>query len=396
MNLSIGIVSYLITILVPIVSMPIIGKELSKNDIGIYFSFISLSTLVSIIVDFGYSISGFANSNLESISMSLSKMKINRVIGSLLSFFTLSIYAICFRFDFIDLCLVFILSCLLGFSNLWYFQTLNKMDVFYKSEILGKLLILFLYFFFKKYIESYTMAIIFFIMGTMASHIYLFFFHPELYNFRNLSIVSKGFKTIQPSSLLTRLIINSYVNANTVILSWFLAPHLIAGFGAAERIFRASSGIATPVYNQRIIRIKLALKTSGLEVERILLRDAAMLFLCGSIMGIALYFSTSMIANFIFKSSPEGFAANLHILCVVIPFAVCNGFVGLRWMVLVKREKEFTHFVITAAIINLITILYQIKIARSGLFGLGLLLGEFSLFILTVGFIIRGWYEKDA
>jgi len=201
---------------------------------------------------------------------------------------------------------------------------------------------------------------------------------------------------VQFSSLFTRLIINSYVNANTVILSWFLSPHLIAGFGAAERIFRASSGLATPIYNQRIIGIKLTLNDSRLEATKVLLRDASMLFLCGSIAGAALYLSSNIIGEFIFKSLPEGFLDNFHILCVVIPFAVCNGFVGLRWMILVKREKEFTYFVIVSAIINFVTIIFLIKVIKSGLFGLGLLLGELSLFILLISFIFRGWYEKDA
>lgn len=383
MDRALGLLSYALTMSVPIFTLPMLGNQLNHTELGKYFIIISLSTLLSVIVDFGFSISGLAESKSGMIESEVFTMKASRFTGLISSLFIAIVYSYFSGFEFYDIACVVAIALLMGYNNIWYFQIIKQLNIFYVSEIFGKIVFFGLFVLVQKHITSYRMVLFIYILGLIVSHVIIYSKLPVLYSIIRTKDYFESLKTIKVYGLITRVIINLYVNANTLLLNFFLPAYSIAGYGTAERIFRAISGAATPFYNNKIINLKDVRESDYELAIKKLSRDILYFFAFGSFAAFILIALTRFISSAIFKDTPSGFFENMRLLSLTIPFAICNGYVGLRWMILDGREKLFICLVSIAALINVLIVVSMVFL-RQQYYGLGLLIGEAFLFFCLV------------
>lgn len=240
--------------ILPFIVFPLLARGMNIEEFGYYTMFMAFIVFSSVIIDYGFLISGtyYIARNKENNKL-VNKLVTIIIASKLILYFLycvlLGLFNFYLKFD-IKLYLYFILILFFqGFMPIWYYRGIQKMWGLVFSTILDKIIFGVLYFYFKENINLYTILNI-----TLISNFISFIFSY-------LIIYKIGFK-IEKIILedillelkenfeyyLSRLSVIFYTSGNVNLIGFF-SPVQAGFYSISENFYKAGVSLTSPLSN---------------------------------------------------------------------------------------------------------------------------------------------------
>jgi PST family polysaccharide transporter len=296
-NVSLLFVAQLVSYLIPILEIPILARTLGVDEYGHILLIQTIALLCSLVVDYGFSLSGSRQVALCACEKNLLSNIYNEINSAKLILTTVMVI----------LSIIIFLACganvklqvavwgylyffAFGFSNIWLFQGLEKITFPVVFEVFLRFFGLFVLFVFISKPEDATKALMimssFSLFNTLIGF-YLAYRFVGAFSFK----LKGGFSQIKDGfhGFLYKSSNNIMMSAGPALVGVMCGQAAVAKFAPAEKIIKASVGLVGPVLiglypylSRKLLHsTSLDLKLSSLIV--------AALFLAGVIGALIIY-----------------------------------------------------------------------------------------------------------
>ena len=255
-NVSLLFVAQLVGYLIPILEIPILAKALGVNEYGHVLLVQTTALLCSLVVEYGFSLSGSRQIALCSKS---EKWKLSRIYGSIVSAKIILSIIITVVLGFVFLCAGkridlqsvlwgYLYFVAFGFSNAWLFQGFEKLTFVVLFELFMRfsgLLVLYVVMMFFADAATALMVMSLFAISNTFVGIYLAkkLVGPCILDFKSgVTQIKTGFHGfIYKSSN------NIMLSAGPALVGVMCGQTAVAKFAPAEKIIKAAVGLVGPV-----------------------------------------------------------------------------------------------------------------------------------------------------
>lgn len=363
----------------PLILIPFITYSLEINSVGKLFYYQSVAILGSLIVEYGFNLSGtrsIAQCNSKygryDIFYGVVVAKLVLIIPLLIAFYMVYLFTNESLEDHILLILAFASSFMQGISLSWYFHGLEKMKVAAKYDVFctliylcGSLLLL------LAIKEAYVVILMQVISRALS---YSFAYYTVLREakengYRLIIPLSLGIKELKSGLpvFTFRIASSLYTKSTTIILGWMGSASDVALYSGAEKITKGVGGLSSPL-NQAIFPNISKLLVSDLSEAKITFRKYGFfLLIATTTLSIFLFFISDVIVSIIFGDGYSNVAGVIQVLCISIPMLTISNLFGIQILLPLKKNKEF-NFVIYSASLMHTTLIYFV-VEKFGLIG---------------------------
>lgn len=384
-------------VLIPIVSVPYLARTLGTSRFGIYAAALSFGILLSIVVEYGFSISATRDvsknrldtGELSRIAGSVYGAKlflclIVMLIGTCVPFFVqilnnkMLAYAACF------------FACSIGLTPTWYFQGIEQLKLFSAIDVIGKFLGLGLIFIFVKSNKEVELALICQGVGASFGTIIgsLILFHKVPMRLPHIQDCISGLKW-GFSMFFFRVSISLYTMVNVFILGLFETPEQVAYFAGAERLVRGISSGIGPISQAIFPRMSKFVHTDKIAAVR-LLKITLFILLSGAVaVSIIIAIYSPIITQLFLGDGFDKTSRLIRGLVWIIPLIVIGNVFGIQWMLALRLDKQFNSVVVVVGLVNLT--LSLISVPSFGSWGLVFtnLFSETLVVVLVISFLLH-------
>jgi polysaccharide transporter, PST family len=378
----------------PLISLPYLVRVLGPEKYG-SFAFASVIIQYSLLIS-NY---GFAFSGTKLISENRNKLnEVSQIFWSiiiirlLITLALLIILGACIlvipKLHTERLLYVFALGIVFGdiFMPTWFFQGVEKMQYITIINSSSKIVFTVLIFFFVKKIADYPIVMLLnsfgYLVGGFLSM--LITFKVFKLNFRIPS--KKKFIFILKDGwyiFISTININFYRNANVFLLGVLTNDTVVGIYSSAEKIVKALQSLFTPVSDALFPH--LSLRFSSQEISKSinnLIKISkyyfALLFTCSALLFVCSKFIVDQFLGMKFQKS----VSDLRILSWIILLGCLNYLLGIIGLINLGEKRNFALFVLIAGFSSFLTSIILIHYFNDVGASIGMLLGEFILFIL--------------
>lgn len=389
-NMGLLFFAQLCAYLIPILEIPVLARALGVQEYGRVVLIQSVALLSSLIVEYGFSLSGsrqiaLASSDKKSLAKIYSEVFSAKLIIVTLVVMIGVIGGFFYGSYFFDVKLVFLgflYFLAFGFSPFWFFQGLEKISLIVIMEVILRFTSLLLLFLFITSPNDAILALC--IMSSLG------LLNTVLGNALCLKKVGRIFLSFSGGiqQLKTGFHVFIYKSSNNILLSagpslvGATSGHLaVAAYVPAEKIIRGFVGFVNPILIGFFPYLNRQYLSSKENTIRLSLFIVLGMFLTGAFASGAIFY----VGDFLIKTvlGPEYLVASsiLKIFVWIIPFRLANQALGLCMLIPMGKDK------ITSSL-NMLFSIFSILMASAlsiwyGVDGvvLGFVLAEICLFI---------------
>lgn len=398
-NVSLLFVAQLVSYLIPILEIPILARALGVDEYGHILLIQTTALLCSLVVEYGYSLSGSRQVALVAGKKNLLLKIYNEVTSAKIILTTVMVVAsmtILFIAD-VDVKLQaaawgYLYFFAFGFSSIWLFQGLEKITFPVVFEVCLRFVGLLILFIFISQPEDAAKALM--IMSSFALlntgvGLYLAYRIVGGFSFKfrgGLLQIKDGFH-----SFLYKSSNNIMMSAGPALVGALCGQAAVAKFAPAEKIIKASVGLVGPVLiglypylSRKLLHsTSLNLKFSGFVVTG--------LFLAGGIGAAIIYVLADILIRLMLGPGFEEAIAILHIFVLIIPFRMMNQAMGLTIFMPLGKDRMLSFLLIFfSAFSLLLAVLLSFEFDLKGIV-YGLVLSEviFSVSLVMLAVKIK-------
>ncbi len=358
----------LVTIAMPIATLPLLSQRLGSQLFGMLFFSITISQVFLIITDYGFSISATKNvSQNRCDKKSITKIWIDVTIAKCILSVTgvLIIVAISFFVDKfrenLQLILIGSLSVFGGaLLPLWFFQGIENLKAISLIQLVVKLAsYLSLFWVVVDGSDVYKAAILIASINLLSAILIFPFLLKELCFIGtatpNIKEVINQFKTGR-HVFISVAAISLYSVANAAIIGLFVSYKDLAVFHIGERIVRGLQSLYSPISNALFPYVSLLAKQDVNNLKEVN-RNSVLLF--GSvflILGLFIFIMSEQIVIYFFGIE---FVASIPIIKIMafLPFlVVISNTLGFQTLLPLGKEIVFSRIMLSAALISTLSI----------------------------------------
>ncbi|MEB0203936.1 oligosaccharide flippase family protein [Pseudomonas sp. CCC3.1] len=361
-NVSLLFVAQLVSYLIPILEIPILARALGVDEYGHILLIQTSALLCSLVVEYGYSLSGSRQvalcagekSLLSKIYNEITSAKIILTTGMVvLSFVVLSVTKVDIKLQAALWGYLYFFA--FGFSSIWLFQGLEKITFPVVFEVCLRFVGLLMLFMFISQPEDASKALMimssFSVLNTVVGF-YLVYRVVGGFSFT----IRGGIKQIKDGfhSFLYKSSNNIMMSAGPALVGAMCGQAAVAKFAPAEKIIKASIGLVGPVliglypYLSRKLSqsTPLNLKFSAFIVTG--------LFFAGVVGGGLIFVLGDYLISLMLGPGFEEAIVILRIFVFVIPFRMMNQAMGLTIFMPLGKDRILSFLLIFFSFFSLL------------------------------------------
>ena len=361
-NVSLLFVAQLVSYLIPILEIPILARALGVDEYGHILLIQTTALLCSLVVEYGYSLSGARQvalcgddkKLLSNIYNEITSAKVilttGMVIASVLVIFVTNtdvkpqaaVWGYLYFFAF-------------GFSSIWLFQGLEKITFPVIFEVCLRFIGLLVLFIFISQPEDAIKALMimssFALLNTVVGF-YLVYKAVGGYSFKfrgGLAQIKDGFH-----SFLYKSSNNIMMSAGPALVGVMCGQAAVAKFAPAEKIIKASVGLVGPVLiglYPYLSRKLLQSTTLNLKFSSFIV---AGLFFAGVIGAAIIYVLGDYLIRLMLGPGFEEAIIILRIFVFIIPFRMMNQAMGLTIFMPLGKDRILSFLLMFFSVFSLI------------------------------------------
>lgn len=351
---------------VPLATMPFLTRILGPSSWGNLAAIQALAITLSIIVEYG-----FQYTATRSISLAReSRSKVRVIVGDVISAkFILSLASGCVAVVVFFLVPSFretgylylvgvIYSIILGWTPLWYFQGMERLEGAAAIDVVSKILSAV---YILAFVRKPSDAIL--VLGSQAILTALATGWNTLRMIRavgkpiiNFRFASKPLIEGFPM-FLYRTVVTIYSAGSTAILRGMSNSIETANYANADRLTTAAKSLVVPVGQVMFPKISRMNADNPAHAKKLMLTSLAGVTIPFGLMAIAGVFLSPWLLPLFFGPDYASTVIIFQILCTTLPLVAASNVLGIQWMLAKGREKAFNGFVIVSALASIIAML---------------------------------------
>ncbi|MCL9654525.1 oligosaccharide flippase family protein [Pseudomonas protegens] len=404
-NIGVLFFAQMFAYIIPILEIPILARSLGVQEYGKVVLIQSIALLLSLIVEYGFSLSGSRQVATSRDDVS----SLVKIYGSVLSAkFLISsalcivgmVYFLLFGWGAYDGGLLIyggLYFLAFGFSPFWFFQGLEKITLVVSFEIALRFLSLLALYIFVHQSGDATLA-----LGIMSGLAFLNTIFGNLLCCRLL-----GRPTLSISEGVSQLKIGFhffiYKSSNNIFLS--VGPSLIgavlgsvavASYVPVEKIIRGFVGFVNPVLIGFYPYLNRQFLSARSHAKRLSWGVVVGMFLLGLVAAVALYIAGEFLVTTILGEAFIVAKDVLRIFVWVIPFRLTNQALGLCVLIPMGKDKIISFWMMTFSILSMLTAgIMSMWFGVSGVV-FGFVLAEVLLCIVLLVVALMGSRDESA
>lgn len=386
------------SMLIPLLTLPILAKRLNKDDFGTMLYGQYLGSLLAVVLDFGflYTATRRISHNRDSpaeLSTAVATIQISKLLLFVLfALLSCAAYFVIPEYHSNPLVItLFVFSfAFQQLSPLWFFQGVEKINIYAGIEFFGRIaLLLGTVFLVSRQGGSTVYASVF-----LSSAIFVMIF-TNVIMYRSVSLKTIGFaeafgflKHSTPMFVM-RLGAAMYMAAPAVALGLWSSSLAVANYGGAERIFRASAAMLSPINDAIFPRMSYLFDRNKDDYKRWLRLSMIALLVISTLATGLLYLLAPLMVELLLGNEYVNSIKLIRILCFAIPAIAVGSYAGIQVLLAAGRDILFTSIVFIAGIINLGTLWFFIpKFTETGA-AISVVLAEWIVCLLCYFFAQR-------
>ncbi|MDP9527379.1 oligosaccharide flippase family protein [Pseudomonas protegens] len=407
-NMGVLFFAQVFTYIIPILEIPILARSLGVQEYGKIVLIQSIALLSSLIVEYGFSLSGSRQVAIFRDDVS----SLVKIYGSVLSAKLLISSALCvfgfllfFLFEgeaYDGKLLIYggLYFLAFGFSPFWFFQGLEKITLVVSSEVILRFLSLLALYVFVHHSGDAALA-----LGIMSG---LALLNTIFGNFlcyrllgRPLLSLSEGISQLRIGFhvFIYKSSNNIFLSAGPSLVGAVLGSVAVASYVPAEKLIRGFVAVVNPVLLGFYPYINRQFQSAKEHAKKVSWGVVVGMFFLGSAAAVTLYTVGDFLVATILGDDFIVAKDILKIFVWVIPFRLTNQALGLCILIPMGKDKVVSFWMMTFSVLSMLTAgMMSIWFGVSGVV-FGFLLSELILCIvlLVVALIggpeepVRGW-----
>lgn len=399
-NFSYLLILQITQYLIPLILLPYLGRTLESENLGKVMFVQAFVGYFILIVDFGFNVSA----TKEIADSSKDKDKISSVFwNTILAKFLLLILSllffifIVFSFDrFREEYILFLIGFIGVFSSLlfplWLFQGIEKIGVITVANVIPKILMLLLTFYFVTEKADYHIALLIHMLALLASALLsliviiknrlVHFVKPTFYGAKKQLLDGAHVFVMSLST-------NLYTTTNVVVLGLLTNNSIVGMYSAADKLVKALISILSSVTQVIFPRMNIYFLESKQKSINFIRKVMYFMSGIGILLGIILYLGSEQIIELMYGVDKFNQAIYVLKYSSLLPLlSVINGIVAINIFITFGMKKDLLKIVIAGCVFSLLFISPLILLFE----GIGVVLcatlTELIIFILLL-FICR-------
>lgn len=349
-----------LTLLIPMMTIPYLARTLGNEGIGIYSYTLSINQWFLLIASCGVQLYGqreiaYVRNDRKKLSQKFKEIFYSKVITTIIAFLGYLIFLIFLSSKFK---LFFILQGFLLLDNIidveWFYRGIEDFKNIFIRNIFLKIINLILIFTLIKNSSDLWKYILIVVFTNVLGKVLLW--NGLSKHIENIPISSIGVKNAIKGSLkilLPQIAIQIYIVLDKTMLGYMKGVVELSYYDMAQKIVRILLMIGTSLGTVIAPRISNLFSEDKIdEVKSLLLKS----FKIVSFMAFPILFgAVSIIGDFLPLFLGNNFLKSIiltKILLLLLLFIGWNNVLGIQGMIPLKREKEFTYVVCIGAISN--------------------------------------------
>ena len=361
-NVSLLFVAQLVSYLIPILEIPILARALGVDQYGQVLLIQATALLCSLVVEYGFSLSGARQvavcgvenkvllANIYNGVTSAKILLAASIIG--LTVFVLSFYDLNVSSQAVMWGYLYFLA--FSFSNIWFFQGLEKVTFVVVFELLLRFFGLFiLYLFLSISADPNSVLMIMSSFALLNTLVGLYLAYRVVGHFSidfkaGIEQIKKGFHGfIYKSSN------GIMLSAGPTLVGVMCGQASVAMFAPAEKIIKASVGLVGPVLiglYPYLNRLLLNSSESSLRLPSIIV---VFMFFAGVAGASIIYLSGGFLINLMLGVGFEEAIITLQVFVWIIPFRMMNQSIGLAIFMPLGKDKVLSMYLMFFSVLSL-------------------------------------------
>jgi len=378
------------TIFLSVIQTIVITKYFVQKDYGSYGFYISLSQVILILTNWGYTswgVNEICKKSELNLTVILNKIIVSKFIIGGISLIALLTYIIIdsgdLDFVVISAFLFYYLSIVFSLDILYI--SLNKVDAMVKISLVSKFLYTILFCFTLLFFKvSHTWLFMLFAVQSMTNSLFLYL-KQSFFKLKVNLICSKTEGVILESGPNFILVFSSFLFASGPVIcaGHFLSKDSFAVVYASTAIVKLVQASYQPLINKILPKLNM-----GLAVEV----DVKLALFFAIVATITLYLSAPLIVEIIFNNNYTGVLPAIRLFTLSIVPGIMSTIIISQWAVYTNNLRSIYVIVAFVAAVNfVIYILFKTSLTWQ-FFIWSMLLSEIFLFCLV--FILKQWKQR--
>ncbi|ATA89049.1 hypothetical protein CGC58_04555 [Capnocytophaga stomatis] len=367
-NFSYLLILQIAQYLIPLVLLPYLGRTLESENLGKIMFVQAFVGYFILIVDFGFNVSA----TKEIADSSKDKNRISGVFwNTMLAKFSLLILSlllfvvIVFSFDrFRQEYILFLIGFIGVFSSLlfplWLFQGMEKIESITVANVVPRIVMLLLTFYFVTEKTDYYVALLIQMLALLASALLslmiiiknrlVHFVKPTFYEAKKQLLSGAHVFAMSIST-------NLYTTTNVVVLGLLTNDSVVGIYSAADKLIRALISLLSSVIQVIFPRMNIYFLESKQKSINFIRKVIYFMFGVGIALGIVLYFGSEQIIHLMYGT--DKFHQAIYVLkySALLPlFSVINGIIAINIFITFGMKKDLLKVVMVGCMFSLLCI----------------------------------------
>lgn len=288
--------------------------------------------------------------------------------------------------DYILLFIAYLIVIGQGLQSLYFFQGVEKMKFVSYFNLLSKVIYTVLIFLFIKKSEDFKLVVLFYGLTTLIPFILGFWIIKYKFNISlqipSLYIVKQQLRDGW-SLFISNISISILMNANIIILAYYVSMEVVGNFSVAEKLLVLSRAGLVVILQSTYPHICLIASTKLNDAVLFTRKVFFIILFLFSLSIPVIYFGADLFSFILTGSSNEPVSYLFQLMCF-IPIIIGMNVPASQILLALNHKRDYSFIMISAAIINILSNLLFAK-----MFGI---LGTILSIYITEFFISIGLY----
>ncbi len=361
--------------LLALITLPYLVRVLGPDRFGLISYAQVFCQYFIIVVNYGFDLSGS-----RSISTSINNQEMGRTFSSIIFLkfvFIVSISLVYFllifncHYFFVEkqlYAISFLYVIGMALFPVWFFQGIEQMRYITYINIVARLISLLMIFIYVKNPDGYLIAA-YAQMGTPLIAT-LFSLCLLIAKFRYIFMIPRiaDLKKAMVDGwylFIGNAFISFYTSSNVLILGFLTNNTVVGYYSASDKIVKSILGLLSPISTALYPHINKLIVKSQSDAKRFLMKCAKALGTAFGIFSLILFAYTNQIVKIALGTQYSESIEILRILAF-LPFIITlSNIMGILTMIPLGMEKQFSHILLSAGVINMILI-FPLTVLYSG------------------------------
>jgi PST family polysaccharide transporter len=356
-------VTQLVSYVCPLLNVVFLTRALGPSAWGTLATFQALSNWFNLVIEYGFSLSGAREvaqsredpGKLERALASVLWAKLT-LASALAALVLCGLWVMPLLHDHPRLT-VCAIAVAMGpsLTPMWFYQGLEQMRAAAIIEVSGRLTGTVLTVSFVRHPSQIWMALL---IPGLASLTATAINYARLYFHYSFILPSPRLVwhalTFGWSMFVYRSSISLYTIGNAFILALFVAPEYVGYYAAAERVARYSTAVLAPLSQALFPRISYLTAVNFAQAANLAAKSFRIIAAIGVFLGAVTFFAAPLVVPIFLGQRFDGAIPALRILSLLPPIMAISSFVGLHWLVPLRKDAVVNISIVSAGVANLL------------------------------------------